>query len=292
MKISLLVPFRANGPRDTRVKAWKWLEQRWQTILPEAELCMGTDTGEPFSKSVAVNDAYSKSTGDMLVIADADSWVERPQIETGLEHAASYEHLVVPWWTAYRLTREDSQTLMKMPPDSILPVTREMKERAAGTGPSPASAAMVIILQRKAFERVGGWDPRFRGWGSEDVSFGNACWTFLGRNRYTLGEAFALYHPAPTNDEGMRVWKNDPGSLNTKLYERYRKATGHPMLMEILCSEHALPGASVRVGPAPTLNFDDLVELPEMDVNNPPNDDAVRVREAVGPYEGDERITI
>lgn len=288
MNISLLVPFRANGPRDTRVKNWAWIQKKWEKILPEAELCVGTDDGgHPFSKSVAVNDAYHKSSGDMLVIADADSWVEREQVLTGIERAERREHLVVPWFTAYRLTQADSLSIMDEEPSGENPVTKTMKENSAGTGPSPASGAMVIIIQRVSFERVGGWDPRFRGWGSEDVSFANACWTLLGRNEYTIGEAYALHHPAPTNKDGMRVWKNDAGALNTPLYERYRKATGHPTLMQLVCMEH--PVGPTPVGPSPTLNYDDLVELPEMDVNNPPP--PVIAHEQITNF-GEERVTI
>jgi len=223
----------------------------------------------------------------MLVIADADSWVEREQLLTGLERAAYYEHLVVPWWTAYRLTRQDSLHIMTLDPAEPNPITRTMKENAAGTGPSPASGAMVLIIQRRSFERVGGFDPRFRGWGSEDVSFANACWTLLGRNEYSMGESYALHHPQPTTKDGMRVWKDDKGQLNTALYERYRKATGHPTLMSVICGEH--PVGQTPIGPSPTLNYDELVELPDMDVNNPPP--PTIAHEAVIDY-GDTRVTI
>lgn len=268
MNISLLVPFRANGTRDTRIKSWNWIERKWRSILPEAELCVGTDTGQPFSKSVAVNDAYRKSTGDMLVIADADSWVERPALDTALASAAAREHLVVPWWTAYRLHKEDSRIIMDGDPAVPYPVTQEMKNNCAGEGPSPASAAMVLCIQRVSYERVGGFDPRFRGWGSEDVSFGYACWTLLGRNEYCLGESYALYHPAPTNKKGMRVWKGDKGEYNMPLYERYRRAQGNPQLMAAICAQH--PIGPTPIGKAPTWNGDDMVGLPEMDVNHPP----------------------
>ena len=77
MRISLLVPFRADSPIDSRNASWSWVRRRWQYILPEAELCVGTDEGQPFSKTVAVNDAYRQSHGDMLVIADADSGLVR-----------------------------------------------------------------------------------------------------------------------------------------------------------------------------------------------------------------------
>jgi hypothetical protein len=233
---------------------------------------MGTDDGgHPFSKSAAVNDAYQKSTGDMLVIADADSWCEREVVMSGIDRAARREHLVVPWWNAHRLTREDSKTVMAADPRGDLPVTDEMRERCKGDGPSPASAAMVLCIQRVSFERVGGWDERFRGWGSEDVSFGFSTWALLGRNEYTMGESFALYHPQPKNKEGMRVWKNDEGLLNMPLYERYRAAQANPYLMTQICQEHPLPGAAFPIGPAPTLNDDEHFGfVPEMDADNPP----------------------
>ena len=286
--ISVLVPFRANGPRDVRIKSWKWIEQRWRHLLPEAEICVGTDTGQPFSKSVAVNDAYSKSHGDMLVIVDADSWIEEGNLMTGIRNAYARERLIVPWWTAYRLTKTDSEIIMKSDPAGENPVDTRMRENAAGTGPSPASAAMVLCIQRVSFERVGGFDPRFRGWGSEDVSFGLSCWTLLGRNEYGMGEAFALYHPQPHIDE-MRVWKNDTGFMNMPLWEQYRTAQGRLGVMEALCRQHPLEGASVPVGRSPTLNMDDLIQMPEK--NPAPKDYGVRVTEQIYTYDG-ERIQI
>lgn len=266
MKISLLVPFRPTSTRDPRIRTWKWLEKRWGYLLPEAELCVGTDTGgEPFSKSVAVNDAYAKSSGDMLVIADADSWVERPGLMMGIEAAARKEHLVVPWWRAFRLAKEDSDKILKMPFDARVPVTKDAKDRATDSGPAPDSAAMVIVLQRSAFERVGGFDPRFRGWGSEDVSFGLSCWTLLGRNEYNMGEAYALYHTAPYADidnpdhPTMRVWAKDEGGRNFPLWDRYSSAQGYPEAMLKLCAEHALPGHQVSL--SPTWDADDMVPM-------------------------------
>ena len=275
MKVSLLVPFQPQSTRDPRVKTWKWLEQRWSSLLPDAELCIGTDEGgTPFSKAAAVNDAFSKSTGDILVIADADSWVERPSLLVGLEAAMRREHLVVPWWKSYRLTKADSDAIMKQSPDATLPVTKEIKSNAEGTGPAPDSAAMVLCILRSAFERVGGFDSRFRGWGSEDVSFGLACWTLLGRNEYCMGEAYALYHSRPfakTHHDDpmwaeMRVWKDDPGGLNFDLWNRYKAAQGRPNAMLELCNEHAFPGIPASL--APTWNVDDMVTIDDKPLEN------------------------
>jgi hypothetical protein len=239
-------------------------------------MVVGTDEGTPFSKSVAVNDAWAKSSGEMLVIVDADSWVERPQLRTGIEQAARKEHLVVPWWKSYRFGKAHSEALLKKDPTEPMIATARMKAESEGTGPAPDSCAMVLCIQRQAFERVGGFDPRFRGWGSEDVSFGLSCWTLLGRNEYCLGEGYALWHPRPfktvhtalRGDESMRVWQRDPGGLNFDLWYRYREAQGHAATMLDLCREHTLPGRQVSL--SPTWDPEDMVEMqPEQEEDEP-----------------------
>jgi len=286
--ISILVPFRTDSKTDARIAAWEWIRQRWSVLLPGAEIVMGDDTGgHPFSKTVAVNDAYRKSRGEMLILADADSWVEAHALEQAIAMAARRERLVMPWIQSYRFSKANSAAIMAADPKGPLPVTAEMRKQGKEDAPSPATAAMVAVLQRRAFERVGGMDPRFRGWGSEDVSFGLACWTMLGRNAFILGEAYALYHPRPLNDGNMRVWKKDPGSLNFALWHRYKHAQGRPEEMVSLCREHSL---GFPVEPSPELSPDDLVLLP--DEEDAPVDTAPIVREAQGGTHIGDRIQL
>ena len=309
MSVSILVPFRANSTRDPRIKSWDWLRERWVHIMPEAEIVEGTDTGgQPFSKSVAVNDAYAKSTGDILVIADADSWVERPQLLTGIAAAERKEHLVIPWMKSWRLSEKDSKHIMALSPGTKRVVTNEMKARVEGSGPAPDSCAMVLVIQRQAFERVGGFDPRFRGWGSEDVSFGLSCWTLLGRNEFVIGEAYALYHhrpnakidiPSEPDEKEIRVWHKDEGGRNFPLWHRYKAAQGYPEKMIPLAAEHGLPGKPV--GLSPTWNADEMefLEGPGAQyrsANLPLPDQTYyggeTVREVQGPMDGTVRVEI
>ena len=202
----------------------------------------------------------------------------------GIRAAEYKEHLVVPWWKAWRLHKDHSEQIMATDPAGPLVVTVQMRDACVNEGPSPASAAMVLCIQRTAFERVGGFDPRFRGWGSEDVSFGIATGTLLGRNEYTLGEAFALYHPTPTKD-GMRVWKRDKGLLNMPLYERYYAAHANLQAMTAICAEH--PIGPTPVGPSPTLDYDHLSQMPDMRAPTAPI-----VREEQRSFGDGERVTV
>ena len=78
--ISLLVPL--GGMDSTRQIAWDWLRQYWQDQLPGCEIVIGRDAQSrgkdprPFSKTAAFNDAYNKSHGDVLVLLDADAYLD------------------------------------------------------------------------------------------------------------------------------------------------------------------------------------------------------------------------
>lgn len=243
--ISLLVPFR-DEPGTRRLANWEWLQKRWEAFLPNAELVEGTDLGQPFSKTVAVNDAYSRASGDVFVIADADSWIEPPAIDAALEQLAKYQVLVVPWTLSHRLRRIDSETLLSQDPARPGLVGEDMRRLVTEYRPHPSTAAMVILVTREGYERVGGMDPRFRGWGAEDVAFGNACRTLLGPTKTLLGESFALWHERP-RWKGRRIWGEDQGLHNLELGSRYWEAKGNVRKMVALCEEHPLPGAAYPI---------------------------------------------
>lgn len=251
MNVSVLVPFR--DEKDTnRLANWQWLEQRWRAALPDAEIVVGTDEGMPFSKTVAVNDAYSRATGDVFIIADADSWVPFPLIRKAINYSIHNGVLVVPWSTAHRLSRKDSDAIRASDPATPDPIiTPAIRERADDYRPSPSTAAMVIVVTREGFELVGGMDPRFRGWGQEDVAFGLSCGTLLGQTKLMLGEAWALFHVRSRKD-GLRIWENDSGHHNVPLGDRYWAAKGNVRAMAAICREHPLDGAATEVGPSPS----------------------------------------
>ena len=166
MSVSVLVPFRAEQGDAGRIRTenWEWLRKRWEAFFPDFEIVTGTDTGTPFSKTQAVNDAYSRASGDVFVIADADSWVPAGHVEIAVDYALRRQVLVVPWTVAHRLTASDTTRLRRMAPNIDHLFTQAMRKNVTDYRPSPSTAAMVVVVTREGFERVGGMDPRFRGW--------------------------------------------------------------------------------------------------------------------------------
>jgi hypothetical protein len=239
VNVSLLVPFRDDGERG---RLWDWCRARWQRQHPDWELVVHPgDDIEPFSKTTAVNAAAREANGDVFVVADADCWMDA-DITRALEYADSDNRLVVPWRHAYRLNAEDSAYLLDHPDAEV---TDDMKRGITVTGPGPSTAGILFVISRVGFERVGGMDPRFRGYRFEDISFRRACDTLLGKGLYRYDDVFCLWHDRPAQQyhrRWRRVWGDrDTGELNEELQARYLKAERRPLLMRRICEEHAGP---------------------------------------------------
>lgn len=243
-RVSILVPFRPEKGDVDRAKAWKWVERWWRDNVPDVEIVIGTDSGEePFSKTEAVNNAYFKSTGDVFVVADADSFMEPEPLANAIRVARQSGRLVVPWRQVLRLSKDDTKAQMRRR-KNVIERTNELFDRCYQT-PTPETAGTLFVIRRDAFERVQGMDPRFRGWGHEDVAFARACHTILGPTMYGPDDAISLYHPRPEGPTG-RVWDHDDGNRNLPLAQAYVLAYEHPWKMQQLVDEHPLGGRTMR----------------------------------------------
>jgi hypothetical protein len=104
---------------------------------------------------------------------------------------------------------------------------------------------MIQIMPREAFEDMGGWDCRFRGWGGEDHSAMRAMDTLYCRHKTTPNQVLHLWHPmisksgtAPWVDWIDRLWENQPiAGNNGALATRYSNAFGDVKKMRALVDE-------------------------------------------------------
>jgi hypothetical protein len=89
------------------------------------------------------------------------------------------------------------------------------------------------VVRRDSFRRIKGYDPRFRGWGFEDVAFHDIATTVLGPTTRIDGDLWHLWHPVDkTNDQ-----KNPQYQANLALCHRYIAAKGDIEAMMALRSE-------------------------------------------------------
>lgn len=270
--ISLLVPFRANDTiTDRRFLTWDWLYRYWENELPDAEIVVGTHEGNPFSKTIAINNAAEKAHGDIFVILDADCYMPGSVLvdcATQIREAQKQHRRLwfMPYRYFYRLSDEVSQGIITsdpIHPRGIFEITpddfqlddvseagsrhphhhKPSKEILAPT-PAPSRGhwygALVQVMPRKAFIAAGMADERFAGWGGEDVSFMHAVDTLYARHHTTVNNVFHLWHPLAVDDNENRLWPGqDRANLNSHLATRYGNAMGDKDRMQRLVNEHA-----------------------------------------------------
>ena len=258
-KISLLVPFQTN--EEWRVDDWRWLHHYWREFLPHAEIIIGRDKKSkkkwycskvlPFSKTAAVNNAFSRSSGDIIVILDADTYIDPKIIVHCAKRIRESRKMgarvwFIPYLWLYRLTKEATKKVLDSEPRepytfSTPPSTNDV-ESTDGSGHGRKYGALIQIMPREAFELVGGMDEEFRGWGGEDVSFLWALDTLWTPHSNTPNDVLHLWHPRIIMNEGdsnrrseSRGWEGQEDiRANDWLSDQYRGAIKNPTKMRAL----------------------------------------------------------
>lgn len=176
-------------------------------------------------KAAAVADGLERATGDILIVADADVWVDKLDEAVGVFQAGMA--WVIPHRLVHRLNQEATERVLE--------------------GAEPASAAQdggydqqpytgwagggVAVLRRVDYERAP-MDPRFVGWGSEDASFALALDCVLGRHTRLDADLWHLWHPPQP-----RMNRQVGSPEGEDLWRRYRKAARNRDRMLALIDE-------------------------------------------------------
>ena len=259
-RISLLVPLGGDDP--ARRRAWEWLQRYWRDELPGVEIVIGRDrksersrwrrrSPRAFSKAVAVNDAFRRSHGDVIVILDSDAYLAGSVIAHCAERLrkqreAGVRSWFIPYDHLYRLNRSTTGRVLRSDPRHPLrlpsPPPPSDIDGNEGSGPLNVFGAMCQIMPREAFIVAGGMQEKFIGWGGEDYAFAQALDTLWGPHKTTPNDILHLWHPRIIGGRGadwtVRMWANQlEPRVNDQLAAQYSRAFGKPEEMRKLQSE-------------------------------------------------------
>lgn len=221
MSVSVLVPYRPG--ESWRDRAWltissAWAETGYEVIVESPG--PGAHPGE-FNHPLAINAARRRASGDVLVVADADTawdpldWVERAArlIESGISHWV----LPSEYW---QLSAAQTQARLT----TGMWVDDESRAEWVGHGVSWSGIVMVAAW---AFDEVGGYDERWEWWGSDDAAFSKCMGTIVGPATRLPGRCLHHWHPRPSEHH----YGHERHVQQHELQMLYDRADGDPDAM-------------------------------------------------------------
>ena len=224
--ISVIIPFQTDrGPRE---RIYHWVRKFYAQTMPEAELVLGFLDDKEINKSKAVNQAVKQATKDILVLADADVVYDPNLIAKAILHVHQAA-MVVPFTEIRDMNQPGTERLLAAEP--VWPVEVKQEENMKSPLMYEGFAGKLIVMHRKHFEAVGGFDERFIGWGGEDDAFSLSVRTICGELVNLEGAIYHMWHPPST-------YRTNPhGKANRELLQRYDQANGNQEAMLKLIHE-------------------------------------------------------
>lgn len=191
--------------------------------------------GGPWRKGAAVIEALHSIRASVLVVADADVMADPEALQEAVDAVTPVgsQGIRGPAWATphgpiRRLDRESTVQLYdygEIPERPVLtrPTYRNRGQEGGG----------ITVVPRQIYVRCP-IDPRFEGWGSEDVCWGLALRCLYGPPWSGDGTLWHLYHdhPAPGQSKSQNV-------QGRELHRRYYKHAHDPEGMRALLAEIA-----------------------------------------------------
>ena len=227
--ISILMPYKPdNGPRDI---AFNWVKKYYEVAMPEAELCIGTSSGDLFNIAKAVNKAAENATREIFVLVGGDVIYDPGIIDEAVKLLDKYPS-VIPFRGVINLSEDMTNRLLGTEPK--WPLNTKIDDYNIDNFYERFGGKM-MVMRRETFIAAGGYDERFVGWGGEDDAFIYALETLCGPFIKLDNQVIHLWHPT-------MEWRTDSSThANRNLFFRYKKASRNKKAMLKLINERSRP---------------------------------------------------
>jgi hypothetical protein len=217
--VEIIVPWRAGCPH--REQALTWVQERWASL--QLPVVVAEAAAGPWVKASAVIPAASRSTAEILVVADADVWCDT--VADAVEAVRGGAPWAIPHGSVLRLTEQATATVLL---GANLPAVRSALVEPPYRG--HAGGGLVVIPRSTLLDIAP--DPRFEGWGGEDDAWGYALSVLAGRPWRGSSPLWHLWHPPQP-----RVSRRVGNATSQQLLNRYHRARRNPAAMRALVDE-------------------------------------------------------
>ncbi len=224
MSATVVIPWRPGCPH--REAAFAYVVEWWVTHHPRWPIVIGSDRDDdgPWCKGRTVADALDKVTTPVVIVADADVII--PDVHLAVSAVEQGAAWAAPFRTVLRLSAFGTARVYEGGhlPGEPLPA-EWLADRYAG---QPGGGLVVLPVGTARTVPI---DPRFTGWGQEDLSWARALYVLAGGPWRSTSPLYHLWHPP-----AERISHGIGSHAGLDLYTRYRKAV-HPSLMQPLVDE-------------------------------------------------------
>jgi predicted glycosyltransferase involved in capsule biosynthesis len=198
-------------------------------MFPSAEIIISEDKKSQedgwsgFCKSKYINRGVRKAKHEIVFIADIDVILPKESIVKSARKLNKYD-CVIPYNVIYHTNSKDAMRILGKTPWIKMPTIVLAKQKKVSL--SNGRAQGLCLVKKSTFEKMGGYDERFSGWGSEDSAYLKAMETMTGKKVYIQkGDAYHLKHPIVKDRHKLR--DQNVGEL----LDAYRKAEGNKKMM-------------------------------------------------------------
>lgn len=169
---------------------------------------------EAYNRGWAFNVAVKQTEKNIFVFADADIFLSKEEYLLCFEATQKFEAITPTKTKATNISISSHRNL----------AFEKIGQRELFT-----FAGGIVILTKNAFEKIGGWDERFEGWGGEDGAFSHVIFNMLISKTFDF-EMFHIDHPRTELDgkQQPKYFENrkldeEIQSMNNITLDRYIK---------------------------------------------------------------------
>lgn len=215
MNVEVILPYRGGCEHRSAALAWALGRYPWPVTIASCP-------PGPWCKAAAVTPAAEASSAEVLVVADADAWCDGTEL--AVQAVIDGHPWAIPHTRVHRLTLAATTGMLAgREPDPAYRVEERPYRGVMGGG--------IVVLPRETYLCCP-LDPRFTGWGQEDLSWGLALTTLAGTRWRGKADLIHLWHPPQP-----RMSRKTGSPEGAALHRRYKLAHNDPAAMSRLIEE-------------------------------------------------------
>jgi cellulose synthase/poly-beta-1,6-N-acetylglucosamine synthase-like glycosyltransferase len=178
----------------------------------------------PFNKSWGMNVAFRQSSGDILIVSDADMLIQAVDLQRAVSACEKEMDAVRPYGVLIDMTADETKEFLQHGELPDVPAEERGYDREH-VKESLCTAGGIYIITREFFVRSGGMDERFSGWGGEDDAMSVKMQSMslrvaIARN----ATGWHLWHPRSER------YDHDGYQLNRNLLQHYQQLSKNEMV--------------------------------------------------------------